>query len=183
MVFKGKQLVRFKIEIDESILEQVKQFNYLGCELSLDGNQILAKTQIPKHMQHVRKHLEKTHTDTQTRFYNVVARPTLLYGGETWVATKPDMNGLEAAEMRFLRSVKGYIRQDKIRSDVIRKELKISGIQDVRSKYKHNWINYLERMDSTRFPKHALNCKPRGRRVRGRRKRWQSVDAGTVQTT
>jgi hypothetical protein len=29
--------VRSKIEIEESILEQVKQFNYLGCELSLDG--------------------------------------------------------------------------------------------------------------------------------------------------
>jgi len=38
MVFKGKQLVRSKIEIDWSILEQVKQFNYLGCELSLDGD-------------------------------------------------------------------------------------------------------------------------------------------------
>ena len=37
MVFKGKHLVRSKIEIDGSILEQVKQFNYLGCELSLDG--------------------------------------------------------------------------------------------------------------------------------------------------
>jgi hypothetical protein len=37
IVFKGKHLVRSKIEIDGSILEQVKQFNYLGCELSLDG--------------------------------------------------------------------------------------------------------------------------------------------------
>jgi hypothetical protein len=37
---------------------------------------------------------------------------------------------LEAAEMRFLRSVKGYARLDKIRSEVIRKELKISGIQE-----------------------------------------------------
>jgi hypothetical protein len=35
--FKGKHLVRSKIEIDGSTLEQVKQFNYLGCELSLDG--------------------------------------------------------------------------------------------------------------------------------------------------
>jgi hypothetical protein len=32
-----KHLIRSKIEIDGSILEQVKQFNYLGCELSLDG--------------------------------------------------------------------------------------------------------------------------------------------------
>ena len=78
------------------------------------------------------------------------------------------MTRLEAAEMRFLRSVKGYTRLDKIRSEVIRKEQKISGIQDVKSKYKQNWINHLERMDNTRLTKHALNYKPRGRRYRGR---------------
>ena len=95
------------------------------------------------------------------------------------------MTRLEAAEMRFLRSVKGYTRLDKIRSGVTRKELEISGIQDVRSKHKQNWINHLERMDNTRLPKHALNYKPRRRRRdRGRpRKRWQRVDAGTGQTT
>ena len=37
MAFKEKHLVRSKIEIDGSVLQQVKQFNYLGCELSLDG--------------------------------------------------------------------------------------------------------------------------------------------------
>jgi len=37
MDFKGKHLVRSEIEIDGSILEQVKQLNYLGCELSLKG--------------------------------------------------------------------------------------------------------------------------------------------------
>ena len=72
----------------------------------------------------------------------------------------------------------------KIRSEVIRKELEISGIQDVRDKYKQNWINHLERMDNTRLPKHAINYKPRRRRDRGcPRKQWQRVDAGTGQTT
>jgi len=118
------------------------------------------------------------------KFCKVVARPSLLYGSETWVTTKRDMTRLEAAEMRFLRSVKGYTRLDKIRSEVIRKELEISGIQDERSKHKQNWIKHLERMDNTRLPKHALNYKPRGRRDRGRpTKRWQRVDAGTGQTT
>ena len=84
-------------------------------------------------------------------FYKVVARPTLLYGSETWVITKRDMTGLEAAEMRFLRSVKGYTRLGKIRSEVIRKELEISGIQDVRSIYKQNWINHVERMETPDF--------------------------------
>jgi len=132
----------------------------------------------------IRKHLKKTRTDSQMKFYIVVARPSLLYGSETWVTTKRDMTGLEAAELRFLRSVTGYTGLDKIRSEVIRKELEISGIQDVRAKYKQKWINHLERTDNTRLPKHALNYKPRGRRDRGRhRKRWQRVDAGTDQTT
>ena len=118
------------------------------------------------------------------KFYKAVARPTALYGSETWVTTKRDMTGLEAAEMRFLRSVKRYTRLDKIRNEVIRKELETPAIQDVRAQYKQNWINHLERMDKTRLPKHALIYKPTGRRDRGRpTKRWQRVDAGTVQAT
>ena len=57
-----------KTEIDGSILEQVKQFNYLGCELSLDGEPDFEKNknknsnnnninnnnnkQIPRNMRH-----------------------------------------------------------------------------------------------------------------------------------
>jgi len=37
MAFKGKHLVRSEIEIDGSILEQGKRFNYLGFELNLDS--------------------------------------------------------------------------------------------------------------------------------------------------
>ena len=118
-----------------------------------------------------------------TSIYTVVARPALHYGSETWVTTKRDTIRLEAAELRFLRSVKWYTRLDKTRSEIIRKELEIPGIQDVITNYKQNWINHLERMDNNRLPKHALNYKPRGRRVRGRpRKWWQRVNAGTGQT-
>jgi hypothetical protein len=78
------------------------------------------------------------------------------------------MTHLEAAEMRFLRSVKGYTRLDKIRSEVIRKEIEISGIQEVSTRHKQNWINHLERMDNIRLPKHAFNYQPRGIRDCGR---------------
>ena len=112
------------------------------------------------------------------KFCKVVARPALLYGSETWVNTKRNVTPLEAAEVLFIRSVERYTRLDKIRSKVIRKELEISGIQDVSSKHKQNWINHLERTENTRLSKHALNYKPRGRRDRGSpRKRWQRVDA------
>jgi hypothetical protein len=57
--------------------------------------------------------------------------------------------------MRFLRNVKGYTRLDKMRSETVRKELKISGIRDVESKYEQNWVNHLGRVDNTRIPKHT----------------------------
>ena len=118
-----------------------------------------------------------------TSIYRVVAKPTLLYGSEIWVTTKRDMIGLEAAELRLLRSVKWYTILDKIRSEIIRKELEIPGIQDVRTKYEQNWVNYLEGIDNNRLSEHPFNCKPRGRRYHGRpRKRWQRIDAGTGQT-
>jgi hypothetical protein len=100
------------------------------------------------------------------KFDKVVARPILMYGSEKWVTTKRDMTRLDAAEMCFLRTVKGYTRLDKICSEVIRKELEISGVRDVRTKYKQNWINHLERIDNTRLPKQTLNHKPRGRKDR-----------------
>jgi hypothetical protein len=164
----------------------VKQLNYLGCELSLDGEPDFDKkiSRFQSICSTIRKHLKKTHTYTQMKFCKAVARPTILYGSETRVTTKQDMTGLEAAEMHFLRSVKGYTRLDKIRSEFTRKELEISAIQAVTAKHKQNWINHLERTDNTRLMKHALNYKPRGRRNRGRpRKRWQHVDVGTGQTT
>ena len=55
------------------------------------------------------------------------------------------MTGLEAADMCYLRRVRGYTRLDKIRKEVVRKALEICGVQDVKSKYKQNWIDHLER--------------------------------------
>jgi len=59
--FKGKHFVHSKIEIDGSILEQVKQFNYLGCELSLDGEPGFDKKnkQISRNMWHYQKALKE----------------------------------------------------------------------------------------------------------------------------
>jgi hypothetical protein len=61
------------------------------------------------------------------------------------------MSRLEAAEMLLLRSVKGYTTLDKIRSEVLRNELENSGIQDVRSKHKQNWISHLEKWRTPDF--------------------------------
>ena len=86
----------------------------MGCELSLDDASDFGKkiNRFQGTCGTIRKHLKKPRTDTQMKFYKVVAIPSLLYGSETWVTTKRDMTRLEAAEMRFIRSVKGYTRQN-----------------------------------------------------------------------
>ena len=56
----------------------------------------------------IRNNKAKNHKIQFMKFYKVVARPSLLYGSETWVTTKRDMTRLAAAQMRFLRSVMGY---------------------------------------------------------------------------
>ena len=53
--------MRSKIEIDGSILEKVKQFNYLGCEMSLDGATDLDQKnkQISNYMRYYQKTLKE----------------------------------------------------------------------------------------------------------------------------
>ena len=74
MAFKGKHVVSSKIEIDGSIFEQVKQFDYLGCEPSLDGETDFDKkiNRFQRICGPIRKHLKKPRTDTQMKFCKVV---------------------------------------------------------------------------------------------------------------
>jgi len=62
LAFKGKRLVLSKIELDGSILEKVKQFNYLGCEPSLDGESDFDKkiNRFQGICGTIRKYLQKT---------------------------------------------------------------------------------------------------------------------------
>jgi len=78
MAFKGKHLVRFKIEIDGSILGQVKQFHYSGCELILDGEPDFDKkiNRFQRIFGTTGNDLKKTRTDIQMKFYKFVARTT-----------------------------------------------------------------------------------------------------------
>ena len=42
------------------------------------------------------------------KFYKVMAVTVLMYGSENWSLNRSDKRKIEAAEMRFLRSMAGY---------------------------------------------------------------------------
>jgi hypothetical protein len=67
---------------------------------------------------------------------------------------KRDMRKLQAAKMRFLRSVKGCTRLDKIRNEDIRNELGVFSVNDrIRRRYRQDWLEHVERMEEGRVPK------------------------------
>jgi hypothetical protein len=63
--------------------------------------------------------------ETDLTFYEVMAIPVLLYGCETWTLRKTDWNRIQAAEMKYLRTLKGCSKIDQLRNEDIRNELGI----------------------------------------------------------
>jgi hypothetical protein len=59
-----------------------------------------------------------------------MAVPVLLYDRETWTLRKRDWNRIQAAEMKYLRTVKRCTRLDQIRNEDIRNELGISPLSE-----------------------------------------------------
>jgi hypothetical protein len=64
--------------------------------------------------------------ETQIKFYQVMAVSAGLYGSEKWVLTEKDKNRIQAGEMRFLRSMMGVTRQDRLTNEAIRKTLNVT---------------------------------------------------------
>ena len=109
-----------------------------------------------------------------------MAVPTLLYGSEIWTLGSKDLSRIQAAEMKFLRSIKGCTILDKIRNEDIRRELKIFCVKDKIQEYRQDWLDHVQCMPRRRLPRAALYYTPRGKRDRGRpRKHWLDKEAGT----
>ena len=108
------------------------------------------------------------------RIHNITAKAALKFGSEVWVLKKREEQRLEAAQMKFLRHLLGITKLDQEKNQCIRGK---TGAQDLVKEIKQcqiKWLHHLQRMDTNRLPKQALQYKPKGRRnVGGLRKRWK----------
>ena len=96
-------------------------------------------------------------------------------GSEVRVLKKREEQRLEAAQMKFLRHLLGITKLDKEKNQCIRQ--KNTGAQNIVKEikqYQEKWLQHVQRMDTNRLPKQALQYKTKGRRNIGRpRKRWR----------
>ena len=123
----------------------------------------------------------------KTRIH-ITAKAALKFGSEAWVLKKREEQRLEAAQMKFLRHLLGITKLDKEKNQCIRQ--KKTGAQNTVKEikeHKKKWLQHVQRMDTNRLPKQALQYKTKGRRNIGRpRKRWRGQlhleDQGTGNT-
>ena len=126
--------------------------------------------------------------ETKLRTHNITAKAALKFGSEAWVLKKREEQRLEAAQMKFLRHLLGIRKLDKEKYQCIRGEK--MGAQNIIKEikqYQEKWLQHVQKMDTNRIAKQALQYKPKGRRNRGRPgKRWRDQfhfeDRGTRNT-
>ena len=113
--------------------------------------------------------------ETELRIHNNTAKAALKFGSEARVLKKREEQRLETAQMKFLRHLLGITELDHEKSQCIRQ--KKPGAQNLVKEirqYQKKWLQHVQRMDTNRIPKQALQYRPRGRRNRGRpRKSWR----------
>ena len=113
-------------------------------------------------------------SQTISKMYNPHVLPTCLYGSENWTLTALHRRRIEAAEMKLLKPLAGYILYDHKTNDYIRRELRITSILDKIDEYRRNWLSHLQRMPQNGIPLKSYHYRPQGRRKIGRpKKRWR----------
>uniref|UniRef100_A0A8D9F0W9 Endonuclease-reverse transcriptase n=2 Tax=Cacopsylla melanoneura TaxID=428564 RepID=A0A8D9F0W9_9HEMI len=94
-----------------------------------------------------------------------------MYGSDTWVMRLKDESRIQASEMKFIRSIVGKTRRDRIRNEEIRRSVDVEKLQDKIERSRLKWYGHMQRMSEERIPKNVFKqqIEPiEGKRRRGR---------------
>ena len=98
----------------------------------------------------------------------------MKFGSEAWLLKKREEQRLEAAQMKVLRHLLRITKLDKEKNQCIRQKKGSTEHSKGNKTVPEKWLQHVQRMDTHRLPKQALQYKPKGRRNIGRpRKRWR----------
>ena len=175
------------IKLDDTPVDQVNRFKYLGVTLTPSNNftreiksrLLLASTALGK--------LQKIWSDkditlsTELRLLNALVYPVLLYGSEIWAIKKNDLKKLVAFEMHCYRKVLNITWKDKIRNEDVLLRISSCKFKPKRilariTESQMSWFGHVCRMSNMRLPKRILiEMVPGINRQRRPRKRWEDV--------
>lgn len=109
VISKSQVAPACNISLNNTILDQVNSFKYLGATIGSDGRSIketkIRIGQAKKAFRDLEKILKNIHIPIKTRkrVLDSYITPILKYGSEAWTLNKKAIDTIEAAEMWFLR--------------------------------------------------------------------------------
>ena len=83
----------------------------------------------------------------------------MKFGSEAWVLKEREEQRLEAAQMKFLRHLLGITKLDKEKNHCIKGKTGAENIVKEIKQYQEKWLQHIQRMDTNRIPKQALQYK------------------------
>jgi len=99
--------------------------------------------------------------ETKLRIHNITAKAALKFGNETSVLKKRGEKGLEAAQMKFLRHLLEIMKLDKEKNICTGQKTGAKNKEKKIKEYQKKWLQYVQRMDTNRLSKQALQYKPK----------------------
>jgi len=99
--------------------------------------------------------------ETKLRIHNITAKAALKFGSEAWVLKKREEQRLEAAQIKFLRHLLGITKLDKEKNQCIREKTGARNIVKEIKQCQEKWLQHVQRIDTNRIPKQALQYKPK----------------------
>src|SRR5215831_10162697 len=174
------------VKIDNSAIERVEEFKYLGVTLTGQNstqeeiksrlklwNACYYSVQNPLSSRSLSKNLK-------SRIYKTIILPVVLYGCEAWPLTLREEHRLRVFENRVLRRVFGPKRDEvtgewrKLHNEELKDLYPSPSIVQVVKSRRMRWAGHVARMGEERGVHRVLVGKPEGKRPVGRpRRRWE----------
>ena len=107
--------------INDNLIEQVKDFKYLGYRISEYKSYLEEKLQTYNKINGViRRYFGKQMNKKKLRIHNITAKAALKFGSEASVLKKREEQHLETAQIKFLRHLLGITKLDRDKNQCIR---------------------------------------------------------------
>jgi len=168
------------IIIPEGVIAEVKQFCYLGDLLDSEGGaERAAKARVSIAWMRWRElssllcnpGIPLRH---RARVYDACIRSTMLYGSETWAATRQVEDILVKCDRRMLRRMCGVRLSERVAMMELLERCSLLDLEKVMTKRRLNWYGHVVRRSESEALGRVMSVVAPGRRPRGRpKKTWK----------
>ncbi len=168
------------IVVEEGVVEEVKQFCYLGDVLDSEGGvERAVRMRVSaawSKWREIAGLLINKHIPLRNRagVYDACIRPVLLYGAEAWGLTQRLEGVLISCDRRMLRYMAGVTWRDGVGSVEVAERCEVKELSVVLKMRRLRWFGHVKRREGVGALGRAVELDVEGRRPRGRpKKTWR----------